>query len=212
MTNRILLPTVILAVFSSCATYRSGYTPDDVYYSPDRERVQYTVYEEESREDMRLRQQIRDARLRNMDDDLYINRPSFNSNWNRFDIISANPFFIPGQPFAMIPGTTIIVTNPISVQPGKTVPQYSPSISSLSQNQNGTSGGNGKFNLPVNRGNGSRFFGGAYNSSRQPNNSVPFNFNSGSGGAGSRFFNSGSSSGSNSSGSSSGRSVRGRKN
>ncbi len=43
MKLRIILPAIIgIAVFSSCASvYRSGQTPDDVYYSPAREGAAY---------------------------------------------------------------------------------------------------------------------------------------------------------------------------
>ncbi len=40
MNTRILLLAISAAALSSCSTmYKSGQTPDDVYYSPGQERV-----------------------------------------------------------------------------------------------------------------------------------------------------------------------------
>lgn len=95
MTTRIVLLAAAIAGFSSCATYRSGQTPDDVYYSPARETEAYveTRRDDEGRvsysnlEDRRIRQQIRDQRFRNFDDDFYWNNPRFSSTmgWNTWN-------------------------------------------------------------------------------------------------------------------------------
>ncbi|MBK8089381.1 MAG: hypothetical protein IPK31_16390 [Chitinophagaceae bacterium] len=98
MATRILLFGLILAGFSSCATYRTGQTPDDVYYSPAREVNSYVQvdkdddnrlsYNESNLEDRRLRQQIRDSRFR-FEDDIYWNTPRYNSwGWNTWN----NPY------------------------------------------------------------------------------------------------------------------------
>ena len=43
MNTRILLLAISAAALSSCSTmYKSGQTPDDVYYSPGQERVAST--------------------------------------------------------------------------------------------------------------------------------------------------------------------------
>lgn len=92
MAHRILLFALIVAGFTSCATYRTGQTPDDVYYSPAKEVSSYVQvdrgennrlsYNESNLEDRRLRQQIRDPRFR-FDDNIYWNTPSYNSwGWN----------------------------------------------------------------------------------------------------------------------------------
>jgi hypothetical protein len=91
MKSRIVLLAAVVAGFSSCATYRSGQTPDDVYYSPAREVEAYvettrddegrTSYNNDRLEDDRLRQQIRDQRFRSFDDDFYWNNPRYSSNW-----------------------------------------------------------------------------------------------------------------------------------
>ncbi len=95
MVTRILLFGLIIAGFSSCATYRTGQTPDDVYYSPVREVNEYVQvdrnddnrlsYNESNLEDRRLRQQIRDSRFR-FEDDIYWNAPRYNSwGWNTWN-------------------------------------------------------------------------------------------------------------------------------
>jgi hypothetical protein len=98
MVTRILLVGLITAGMSSCATYRTGQTPDDVYYSPEREREAYVEvdrdrddrvsYNDRNLEDRRLRQQIRDPRFR-FEDDVYWNAPRYNSwGWNTWN----NPY------------------------------------------------------------------------------------------------------------------------
>nr|WP_294905080.1 hypothetical protein [uncultured Lacibacter sp.] len=98
MVTRILLVGLIAAGMTSCATYRTGQTPDDVYYSPARESEAYVQtdrdddgrvsYNDRSLEDRRLRQQIRDPRFR-FDDDVYWNTPRYNSwGWNTWN----NPY------------------------------------------------------------------------------------------------------------------------
>jgi hypothetical protein len=234
MFTRSILVLTIAIGFSSCAAYRSGTTPDDVYYSPERERREYYDFREEetgtSSEDYRLRQQIRDARLRTLDDDFFwinrnnpqfgnswINGPIWGNGWHGIGSFPVTPFNNWNQPFFCIPGTNFVVSTPVKGNGIKTSPRYTPSITILSNNQpqNTGSTGNGKFGTRSS-GNGSRFFGGATN---QSGNSYRFNFPSGggsgnymngsSGGSGSRSFGSGSSpSGRSSSGSSGTRTRR----
>lgn len=98
MVTRILLIGLIAAGMTSCATYRTGQTPDDVYYSPGRVNETYVQvdrdedgrvsYNDRNLEDRRLRQQIRDPRFR-FDDDIYWNSPRYNSwGWNTWN----NPY------------------------------------------------------------------------------------------------------------------------
>ena len=95
MATRFLLVGLIMAGMSSCATYRSGQTPDDVYYSPerpfnayvevDRDQDDRVSFNDRNLEDRRLRQQIRDPRFR-FEDDLFWNTPRFNSwGWNTWN-------------------------------------------------------------------------------------------------------------------------------
>jgi hypothetical protein len=232
MYSRIILVLTIAIGFASCATYRSGTTPDDVYYSPERERSEYYDFREEesssSTEDYRLRQQIRDARLRNLDDDFFwtnrsnwyvgnswINGPIWGNGWHGIGGFPVTPFNTWNQPFFCIPGTNFVVATPGKGNAITTRPRYTPSISILSNNQPRNTGtnSNGKFGTRSS-GNGSRFFGGATN---QSGNSYRFNIPSGgsgnynngsSGGGGSRTFGSGSSSSGRSSSGSSGTRTR----
>jgi hypothetical protein len=76
MNTKLLLALISVAVFSSCTTmYKSGQTPDDVYYSPERtygegkteERVERN--EQYYSEDRAIRMGINDSRWRYLDND-----------------------------------------------------------------------------------------------------------------------------------------------
>src|SRR5690349_21123457 len=76
MNTKLLLALISVAVFSSCTTmYKSGQTPDDVYYSPERsygggrteERVERS--EEYYSQDRVIRMGINDSRWRYLDND-----------------------------------------------------------------------------------------------------------------------------------------------
>ena len=42
MRSSILLLVIVASVFASCSSaYKSGQTPDDVYYSPERQQDEY---------------------------------------------------------------------------------------------------------------------------------------------------------------------------
>ena len=82
MRNKILLFSLSVLVFSSCSTaYKSGQTPDDVYYSP----VKYTEEKQnndrdevknEPQKDYEITMRIRDHRWRDFDDSYdYRNSP-----------------------------------------------------------------------------------------------------------------------------------------
>ena len=49
MKTNILLLTLTIIGFSSCATFKSGQTPDDVYYSPTRANVQNEENKQETK-------------------------------------------------------------------------------------------------------------------------------------------------------------------
>jgi len=77
MNAKILLIAISAAAFSSCSTaYKSGQTPDDVYYSParvvderrDDNRDEARQYQSTA-DDARIRMQIRDRRWRDLNYD-----------------------------------------------------------------------------------------------------------------------------------------------
>jgi len=233
MKTSLILAIATAICFSSCATYRSGSTPDDVYYSPERERFAYEEnWNDErytSREDLRLRQQIRDSRFRTLNDDFFwndrqlnwhhgnswFNRPLWGNAWYNQAGIWGSPFYSSNQPFFIIPGTNFVISSPGKGSSFTTKPRYTPIISSIPRNQGNTNTGyNGKFNTGSSN-NGSRFFGGATNQSGNtyryytPSSGSGSFWNGSSGGSGSRTFGSGSSSsGRSNSGSSGTRSRR----
>jgi hypothetical protein len=65
MRHRILLLVVASAVFGSCTTmYKSGQTPDDVYFSPGREVPAYVETKNNPEENARQSEDFSDAYLR----------------------------------------------------------------------------------------------------------------------------------------------------
>ncbi len=91
MNVKFLLTISVLAGLTSCSTvYKSGQTPDDVYYSPvktyqaDEENKQKDenrdqVRNDQAAEDREIRMRTRDRRWRNMDND---NGYNYNHNCN----------------------------------------------------------------------------------------------------------------------------------
>lgn len=89
MKSYLPLLTIALALASCSTAYKSGQTPDDVYYSPARQRDEYVrvkekddrMYQgddERSREERYLRMRARDRRYELLDDDY--NYYSYNVN------------------------------------------------------------------------------------------------------------------------------------
>ena len=88
---KLYIPFMVLAVLSlgSCSTaYRTGQTPDDVYFSPARDKDEYVVIDkeddrtyrgEEYYEDRYLRNRIRDRYRYSALDDYYNNPYAYNS-------------------------------------------------------------------------------------------------------------------------------------
>jgi hypothetical protein len=108
MRSKILLLALTAAVLSSCTTsYKSGQTPDDVYYSrsqPKEEYVnidkeddrQYRDRQDDYYEDQYLRMKVRNRyRWSDLDDPYYYSR--------RYNYT----VFIPGHPILI--GTIIII-------------------------------------------------------------------------------------------------------
>lgn len=107
MYTKTLLIALSVAAFSSCSTaYKSGQTPDDVYYSPVRveeedndkdkdDNRNQTTYQ--SPEDWQVRMAIRDRRWRDLDDYSYNNSP-YNYCYcqcNHYTGYYYNPYFYP---------------------------------------------------------------------------------------------------------------------
>ncbi len=94
MNAKLLLLAFSAAAISSCSTaYKSGQTPDDVYYSPakfeenkDKEEKEEDKNDQtqQSSEDRRIRQTVRDRRWRVFDNDdyTYNNSPYNHCNCN----------------------------------------------------------------------------------------------------------------------------------
>ncbi|MEO6722282.1 MAG: hypothetical protein ABIN67_18080 [Ferruginibacter sp.] len=95
MNTKLLLAIISVAVFSSCTTlYKSGQTPDDVYYSPARsygdgnqsvreEREEQPNRDEYSNQDRAIRMGINDSRWRYLDYDYGYNN-SFYSPYSQY--------------------------------------------------------------------------------------------------------------------------------
>ena len=92
MKTKLLLLAVAVAAFTSCSTvYKTGQTPDDVYYSPARayDEVQTENKDEAptyvyTGEDRMIHMGITDARWRNLNYDYGYN-PYDYSYYNRFN-------------------------------------------------------------------------------------------------------------------------------
>src|SRR5688572_584399 len=102
MKSTILLLALTAAVLSSCTTaYKTGQTPDDVYYSPARPEEEYVKvekqedrqyrYDDEYYDDRYLRMKVRDrSRWSDLDDWYYYGKRSsyYSYNWSN----SWNPY------------------------------------------------------------------------------------------------------------------------
>ncbi len=81
MLNRFTVFVVVAVVFSSCASaYRTGQTPDDVYYSPSSEVVVKRTYESDERRAKRYEEYL------DRQDDNYVRMKVRNRNrWSSID-------------------------------------------------------------------------------------------------------------------------------
>ena len=132
-----ILPLCVLAlVFGSCTTaYKTGQTPDDVYYSPTRPQDEYVrtekrqeqyQYDEQEEDDRYLRMKVRNRRVWS-DLDYYYSDPYafryynrlntfnniyFNTPWNNYS--AWNYFYNPYNRFNYYNpyGPQVIVVNP----------------------------------------------------------------------------------------------------
>lgn len=100
MNTRLILLALSVTAFGSCTTlYKSGQTPDDVYFSPVRtygedkeeEQQQRDEVKTYSHEDRTIRFGINDPRWRNFDNDYRYNSFDYGFNYG-FNDFSNNPF------------------------------------------------------------------------------------------------------------------------
>jgi hypothetical protein len=98
MNIKFLLIALSAAAFSSCSTaYKSGQTPDDVYYSPIR-TVEEDYDKETSRldpEERQIRMETRDRRWRDLDRDYDYDRRYDPYNYGCCSGYYYNPFYYP---------------------------------------------------------------------------------------------------------------------
>jgi uncharacterized membrane protein YgcG len=102
MKTKILLFALSAAVFSSCSTaYKSGQTPDDVYYSPERP---IEVRTENDRDQVRYKQpvdyeitmSIRDYRWRDFREDYNYENSPYNYTCTKYNYgYYYNPYYYP---------------------------------------------------------------------------------------------------------------------
>jgi hypothetical protein len=108
MNTRILLAAILAIVFSSCSTaYKTGQTPDDVYYSPVR--ADFAMLPDEgqtSYDDQSILMSIRDPRWRDFDNDYAYTPYNFGYNCDYY----YNPYYCAYPVY-----TTII--NPVNTTP-----------------------------------------------------------------------------------------------
>ncbi len=98
MNVKLLLLIISIAAFSSCSTaYKTGQTPDDVYFSPTplpneevktERQEERTVYQDNS-DDREIRSRIRNRRWRYEDEYAYNNYHPYHYNYY-------NPYYHPG--------------------------------------------------------------------------------------------------------------------
>ncbi len=97
MKNKLLLFVLSVVTFTSCTTlYKSGQTPDDVYYSPVRQYGEITKQEEtrheestDYNEDRQIRMGIGDPRWRYLDNDISYNPYLYGYNYGYY----YNPYY-----------------------------------------------------------------------------------------------------------------------
>ena len=100
MKSSVLLLAIAAVVFGSCSTvYKTGQTPDDVYYSPARQTEEYVEvkkdeyrsrgYEYDNPDDRYLRMKVRNPYRWNSFDDYYYNDWAYNPH----GYSSYNPFY-----------------------------------------------------------------------------------------------------------------------
>ena len=210
MNNKLLLLALAVVSFSSCSTiYKSGQTPDDVYYSPvrlvgetsksetQREERNYSR-ERNYLEDRQIRFGIYDPRWRNFDNDISYNpyRYGFNSGYYY------NPYYYPFPVYNNI--IVVAAPNPKNSTPRMTnLAAYNSNYSNYNTNLNTKTGS--PYRAPVrtyNNSNGSKLGNALRNVFSTDTPSGYNSNNSGNSTQGTRSYSPSSSSGTRSSGSS----------
>ncbi len=110
MQPKILLIALSVAAFSSCSTaYKTGQTPDDVYYSPVKPVAEktYTQREDDRRpvnNDYEITMTIRDQRWRNFRDDYDYDYSPYNYTCKRSGYgYYYNPYYYPWAIYTTTP-------------------------------------------------------------------------------------------------------------
>jgi hypothetical protein len=105
MQTKILLLALSAVAFSSCSTaYKSGQTPDDVYYSPvryteakqDNDRDEVKNKPAQPATDYSINMSIRDRRWRDFSDDYNYDNSPYNYTCNKYNYgYYYNPYYYP---------------------------------------------------------------------------------------------------------------------
>lgn len=127
MNIKILLLAISATAFASCNTaYKSGQTPDDVYFSPARvieedtkNEVQKDVATTENIEDREIRMKIRDRRWRDLNNDYECNcsgdyhpyKYGYNYGYYYNPYYYPYPVYMPGTKYVNPKNTTARMTN-----------------------------------------------------------------------------------------------------
>lgn len=121
MQSKILLLALSVAAFSSCSTaYKTGQTPDDVYYSPVKvveEKKQAERREEryQVKSDYEITMSVRDRRWRDFRDDYEYDYSPYNYCYSRYSYNNGyyyNPYYYPWAIY-----TTRITYTPVNTTP-----------------------------------------------------------------------------------------------
>lgn len=111
MQFKILLFALSVAAFSSCSTaYKTGQTPDDVYYSPVKpvKEIDYTQKEDDrsrSNSDYEITMSIRDQRWRDFRDDYNSDYSPYNYCYRSNNSLGYyyNPYYYPWAIYTTLP-------------------------------------------------------------------------------------------------------------
>lgn len=205
MKYQILLLAFVAAAFGSCTTaYKTGQTPDDVYFSPARPGDEYVQvkkqddrrYEslEEYYDDRFLRMRVANRYRWSALDDYYFNNPyyynyysnysSWNNPWNSYWLWNNyyNPYCGGGYGY----GGGIIIKNPTAYTPPPSKPVAFNPRSYLGNTQTSVKGGSNAYYNNNSYSGGTRY----NNSNSSYNNNSYYN----NGGSGSKSYSSGSNS------------------
>jgi len=127
MNSKLLLIPVFIVTLASCSTaYKTGQTPDDVYYSPARyygeerenkkeENRETAQNRTDYSEERQIRLGINDRRWRYLDNDIYYNPYQFGYNYGYY----YNPFYYNYPVYSTCP-CACVISNPKTTTPRMT--------------------------------------------------------------------------------------------